>query len=504
MKKLVSLFLCLALVLSVMSFAAADDMTLNVMLPDFYSDSDFVTLEDGNQVLQAIYDATGVKLNITWVADSGYGEKTTLTLADSKNMPEVMVMQGVRDALMIKSARDGAFWDLTDFVADAENYPNLAAGAESVYDNIAIDGRLYGIYRARAYARAGIYYRNDYAAQVGYENEPANVEEFKDMCLKLAALDPNLYVFNMCKYVAGTIGIMTVMNGAPFQYGVDENGKIYPAFESPEFQEGLDFMRELYAAGGIDPDFMTIESGNWNDAERSDPLKALMRLDCLDNGYRYEEWLEENKGTDPEKPVVSLLTALPDKNGKIQIWPQNIGASGEIVVTKAVPEEKLPAVVKFLDWCCSAEGQTLLNCGVQDVTYWIHSDGYRYTYPEGEAENSATYAATTNTIQHSLNQLGMNVNGDLTPATAQTPLRAEYNQNLLDNAQYVIANPCYTFDSETNNLMGATLNQEVEDAQVQYIAGKIDLEGLKAVYADWYAQGGDMILEEYQAIYDAQ
>ena len=48
----------------------------------------------------------------------------------------------------------------------------------------------------------------------------------------------------------------------------------------------------------------------------------------------------------------------------------------------------------------------------------------------------------------------MNVNGDLTPPTAANALRSEYNQNLLDNAQYVIANPCYTYDSETNNLMG--------------------------------------------------
>ena len=482
MKKFVALFLCLALLLSVMSFAAAEnDMTLNVMLPDFYSDSDWKSLEDGNPILQKIYEATGVKLNITWVPDSGYGEQTTLTLAGA-----------------------GAFWDLTDFVADAENYPNLAAGADSVYDNLLVDGRLFGIYRARAYARAGIYYRNDFAAQVGYAEEPKTVEEFKDMCLKMAAIDPNTYVFNMCKYVAGTIGIMTVMNGAPYQYGVNAEGKIYPAFEDEKFQEGLDFIRELYAAGGIDPNFMTIESGNWNDAERSDPVKALMRLDCLDNGYRYQEWLEQNKGADASAPIVSLLTALPDKDGKIQIWPQNIGASGEIVVTKSVSADKLPAVMKFLDWCSSAEGQTLLNCGVEGETYWIHGDGFRYTFPEGatDEEKNAT-DNNTHVILHSLNQLGMNVNGDLTPPAAGTILRDEYNQNLLDNAQYVIGNPCYTYDSETNNLMGASLAQEVEDAQVQYIAGKIDLAGLQAVYANWHAQGGDDILAEYQAIYDA-
>ncbi|MBQ9196361.1 MAG: hypothetical protein IJ157_03875 [Clostridia bacterium] len=506
MKKLVSLFLALVMVLSVCSFAAAEEeMTLNVLLPDFYSDSDWMSLEDGNPILQAIYEATGVKLNITWTPDSGYGEMTSLTLADAKNMPEVMVMQGPRDAITIQSARAGAFWDLTDYIKDAENYPNLAAGPESTYANTAVDGRIYGIFRARPYARAGIYYRNDYAAKAGWDKVPETVQEFKDMCLAMAGLG-EAYVINMCKYVAGTIGIMTVMSGAPFTYGVDAEGKIYPAFEDAKFQEGLDFLRELYAAGGIDPNFMTIESGNWNDPERANPPTALMRLDCLDNGYRYQEWLEQNLGFSSAEgeEVVTLLTALKDDEGNIQIWPQNTGASGEIVITKTVTEDKLPQVLKFLDWCNSAEGQTLLNCGVEGKTYWIHEDGWRYTYPEGSETDTAQYDNYTHNVLHSLNQLGMNVNGDLTPPTAQTKLRAWYNNNLIENAKYVIANPCLTLDSETNTLMGTTLATDVEDAQVQYIAGKIDLAGLQAAYADWHDMGGDDILAEYQAAYDAQ
>ena len=505
MKKLVSLAVAAAMTLSLfsVSFAeeeAKEDMTLNVMLPDFYSDAEWVTLEDGNPVLQAIYEATGVKLNITWVPNSGYGDQTTLTLSDKKNLPEVMVMQGPRDAITISSARAGAFWDLTDLIPE---YEYLSQGQESTYNNTAIDGRIYGIYRGRAYARAGIYYRNDYAKQAGIETEPTNVQEFKDLCFALAGLD-NVYCINMCKYVAGTIGITTVMFGAPYNYGINEEGQIYPAFEDPKFQEGLDFLRDLYAAGGIDPNFMTIESGNWNDAERSDPPTALMRLDCLDNGYRYQEWLEANMGADPENPIVSLITALPDDEGNIQIWPQNTGASGEVCITTAVDEEKLPKVLAFLDWCNSAEGQTLLNCGVEGETYWIHEDGYRYTYPEGEDANAEQYTVKTNTIQHSLNQLGMNVNGDLTPPTAATKLRAWYNQNLIDNAQYVISDPCLTLDSETNTLMGTTLAQDLEDAEVQYIAGKIDLAGLQAAYADWHDMGGDDILAEFQEAYEAR
>ena len=104
MKKILSLVLALAMLFSFASFASADakeDMTIKIMLPDFNSQYDWVTFEDGNPILQAIYDATGVKMDITWVADSAYGEMTSLTLADPSNMPEVMVMQGPRDAIMI-------------------------------------------------------------------------------------------------------------------------------------------------------------------------------------------------------------------------------------------------------------------------------------------------------------------------------------------------------------------------------------------------------------------
>ena len=503
MKKLLSLVLALVMLMSVASIASAEekeDMTLRIMLPDFYSQYDWMTLEDGNPILQAIYDATGVKMEIEWVADQAYGERVTTTLSGKDTMPEIMVMQGPRDSIMIDNARAGAFWDLTDLIPQ---YDNLAAGQESIYENISIDGRIYGLYRARDYARAGIYYRKDYAEKAGITAEPTNVEEFKALCFALAGLSEDTYCINMCKYVAGTIGITTVMFGAPYQYGIDENGKIYPAFEDAHFQEGLDFLRELYAAGGMDPDFATIESGSWNDAERSENPKALMRLDCLDNGYRYQTWLADNLGYDAENPVVALVTALPTSEGNIQIWPQNIGASGEVVVTKAVTEDKLPRVMEFLNWLNSAEGQTLINNGVEGVNYWMYNDVLNL-YPEGEAENATKYTEYNNITLHSLNQLGMQVNGGLMPKPYYPILRQEYAQNLLDNAQYVIGNPCYTYDSETNTLMGATLNTDLEDAQVKYIANIISLEELQAEYQTWHDMGGDMILAEYQAIYDAE
>ena len=58
MKKILSLVLALCMMLSLAGIASAEakeDMTITIMLPDFNSQYDWVTLEDGNPILQSIY-----------------------------------------------------------------------------------------------------------------------------------------------------------------------------------------------------------------------------------------------------------------------------------------------------------------------------------------------------------------------------------------------------------------------------------------------------------------
>lgn len=495
MKKFLSLLLAAMMLVSMMSFASAEEpFEITVMLPDFYTDYDFNTTD--NPVLDAIEAATGVRLNVTFVANSAFGDQISYTLADPANMPMLMVATGARDPIIINSARSGAFWDITDMI---DEYPNLAAGSAGVYDNIKIDGRLYGIYRARQQVRGGIYYRSDLAAEHGITAEPQTIEELTALAYALLEhckeTEADDHVLNMVKYVAGTIGIITVAHGAPYNWGVDAEGNIYPAHESADFREGLKWLRDLCAAGGIDPDFMTIESGEWDKIERNG--LAYMRFDCMDNTYRQQEWFENNEGV--TEIIWAMIPGVKDVDGAMKLWPQNAGYSGEIVITKAVKEADLPKVLAFLDWCNTAEGQTLLNCGVEGVTYWME-DGYMVTTPSDGSD------ATTqiHTIQGSLNQLGMNVVGSLTPPVKNTELRTEYaNYYTAEYANLIVNDPCHALISETNTMMGTTLSQMLEDAHVQYIAGIIDDAGLEAVYEEWAMMGGDMMTEEYNAAYQA-
>ena len=490
MKKLLSLILAVAMVLTMGMAIAEEPFVLTVMLPDFYTDYDF-QVED-NPVLKHIEEATGCKLDITWVANSAYGDQISLTLADPENMPMLISLTGARDPIVIETARAGAFWDLTDLIPE---YEWLSQGPAGIYNNIAIDGKIYGIYRSRAYPRAGIYYRTDIAKEMGITEEPTTIEELTELAEALASYSEDTYALNMCKYVAGTINIITVAMGAPQTWGVDENGEIYPAHTDPAYFEGLTWLRHLYEIGGIDPDFMTIESGNWNDAERQS--KAFMRFDCLDNGYRQQEWFEQNEGVTED--IWGLIPCVAKEDGSITLWPQNPGFAGEIVVTKTVKEEDLDKVMNFLDWCNSPDGTTTLNWGVEGVTYFIREDGFRYSTPSDDVDTTASI----NTIQHSINQLVMSVAGDFSPKASSTPLRDEYEYINNNYGKYAVSDPCYALTSETQVKLGTTLSQMLEDAAVQYIAGIIDEDGLRAVWEQWAAEGGAQITAEYNDAYQA-
>ena len=500
MKKLVALILTVALLLSVMSFAAAEEpFEITVMVPEFTYDVDYV--EDGNPVLAAIEAATGVKLKMQFMANEGYGDTISTTMTEN-NPPMLMAVTDARAPIIVESARAGAFWDLTDYIADAENYPYLAAGAASVYQNIAIDGRIYGIFRSRAYPRAGIYYRLDNAKEVGFDKEVKTIDDLTELAEKLAGYSNDTYALNMCSYTAGTISVITVAFGAPNTWGIDENGDIYPAHLSPAYLEGLNWLRHLYEIGGIDPDFSQIPTTEWDNIERNN--KAFMRFDCLDNAHRQQEWFEANvEGVDGQ--VFQTVGPVAKADGSVTVWPQNNGFNGEILINKkSVSEEDLPKVLKFLDWCNGPEGQTILNAGVEGVTYWINEDGYRYV-PDDKTDEASQ---NSKMYLHDFNQLGMGVPGNLENPSAVlnrglTTLRERYNNLNIELAPYAVANPCFPFVSETYTAFGTQLDPIISDAAVQYIAGLIDEDGLRAAWADWAAQGGDQVTAEFNEAYHA-
>ena len=84
-----------------------------------------------------------------------------------------------------------------------------------------------------------------------------------------------------------------------------------------------------------------------------------------------------------------------------------------------------------------------------------------------------------------------------------SPVQIRREEVLIENIPFCIANPAEPLTSNTYAEKGATLDEKISDARNQFIAGQIDEAGFKAVVADWYAQGGKAICDEYTAAYKA-
>ena len=110
-----------------------------------------------NEILKQLEAYTGKNIDITWAPNTSYEDKMNITLA-SDDIPEVMVIQG-KSGGFIKSAENGAFWDLTDYLAD---YPNLSQSNEDVLRNSSVNGKVYGIYRKRDAMRTAVIIRKDW------------------------------------------------------------------------------------------------------------------------------------------------------------------------------------------------------------------------------------------------------------------------------------------------------------------------------------------------------
>lgn len=98
--------------------------------------------EQGDTMQTKLEEITGKKLDINWVPNADYEEKTNITLAGD-DLPHVMVIQGKTPGF-VKNATAGAFWELSDYL---DEYPNLITENPDIERNASINGDVYGVYR---------------------------------------------------------------------------------------------------------------------------------------------------------------------------------------------------------------------------------------------------------------------------------------------------------------------------------------------------------------------
>ena len=443
-------------------------------------------IADNEPAVLALEELTGYDIKLEFLLNSAYEDQLNTRMA-AGNLPALVAITG-KTASVISYCRAGAFWDITD---EYKKYPNLAKANEIVMNNISIDGRIYGIYRARPLGRNGISYRRDWLQNVGLE-EPKTMDDLYNVLKAFTYNDPDkngqndTYGMTWCKYF-GPLDQIAVAFGAPNRWDVAADGSFIPYFDTEEYMESMRYMRKLYEEGLINKDYAALETSDWTrDFQNS---KSGVHIDVSDQAWRFQKAFIEQMGMPDD--IVWVMTMPEGPKGR-RILPTS-GHAGFVAISKngAPKEEDMRDALNFLDICNTKEGQNILNYGVEGVHYDLNEKGEvkRRVFGQDPMEG--------------FNQFMTNVVDGLLLMESMQPVQKRREEILLENIPYCIANPAEPLTSDTYAEKGAQLDQMITDARNQFIAGQLDEAGFKAVVADWYAQGGKQICEEYAAAYKA-
>ncbi|WP_462409453.1 extracellular solute-binding protein [Neobacillus sp. Marseille-QA0830] len=463
--------------------AAKSNNTISIMTTSFAA----INPTDDSPILKALEKYTNTDIKITWVPDSSYQEKLNVTLASGK-LPEIMMIPKKLPSF-ISAVRDGAFWELGPYLKD---YPNLSQVNEITLKNSSIDGKIYGIYRARPLGRMGITFRKDWLEKVGLQS-PETIDDFYNMLKAFKEDDPDgngkddTYGMVISKYT-GPWDIMQTWFGAPNKWGEDADENLQPDFMTKEYMNALKFFKKLYDEGLINKDFAVMDSQKW-----LDPLyngQAGVVVDVVDQAHRAEDKI---KTINPNvKDPIDVIGAVEGPEGLHNLPTSGYEGMLAIPKTSVKTKEELKKVLTFIDKLNDKEAQILASNGIE---------GRHFELKDGNMVDLKGEDQALISEGQGLDKFQTFIPEERFYKKAQTPLLDKEAEVKKENEENVVPNPAESLVSEVYAQKGQQLDNIINDARIKFIVGQIDEAGFKDAIALWRSSGGDDYIKEMNKLY---
>ncbi len=469
---------------------------ISMMLPSF-SGTDLKN-DHSDEVIKEYENYTNTKVDWRWENNDTYGEKFGLTLMDRDNMPMILANGGELTANVVDAAKKGAFWDLTDYLKDEKEYPNLSKADPETLKALTVDGKVIGIYRARAKGRYGMSYRKDWAEKVGITEVPKTPDDIYNMMYKFTYEDPDgngkddTYGLEMTKYT-GPLDVIQTWFGVGNEW-TKQGKRLVPVHQTKEYMESLNWMKKMYDDGLIRKVWATIDSGTFQEGCKKG--EDGMFIDVMDGGKRIWEYFEKNKipsvVDESKNASMDLVGPVNDKTLATS------GFNGYFLITKAgaKTEEDMKNCLHFLDKMCDDKMLILADYGLKDITYKSNDDGNIEKIDDIPMEQTPS-AGLNQALAYIPNDKASN------PKLEMTDIQKKAEEVTKSNEDYAVTNPAlgYLANSEVNAEVGTDIKQIIDDARTQYICGQIDEKGFKDAAKQWLDRGGDRLIEDVNKLY---
>jgi putative aldouronate transport system substrate-binding protein len=363
---------------------------------------------EDNPIIEEWGRRTSTKLEIEAPPINNYGDRLNIVMA-SGDIPDIIYL-GNTGTLYHQWAADGLLLKLDDYFD--KSMPNAKAvltEEELYFTRVAeLDNGLFSLPRVQTKPWDNIIYRKDWLEAVGKE-VPVTPEEFADVMLAFAKEDPDgnnkddTYGWTYNRVMGPMHRNMVNAFGLRPTSVPDENGNYAIMQAQPGYMEFVDWLRDMYESGALDPEWYLIKM------YEDDDMWAAGKIGTIYSN-KVTEHMAGNARLELQKvnPEAELVAGPPLRaKGKSvsdvyynpQIWG-NYAISADC--------KHIDRAVEFLDYGYTDECNELLLIGIEGVTYTSFDPDKRTALKTDEqVEASLKYVASYATINYQRQDKGL-------------------------------------------------------------------------------------------------
>lgn len=538
MKKLVSLILCLAMLLSVSIVAMAEETpelrTVTIMCKKDFNNIWHTEGNEDNAVYNYFIEqlaARGIKLELETIDNASIGTTIATRMAAGIDLPDVIssVWDGTTKEDIIKWGQNGLLVDLYDALEQYDDdgsiiefYNTKCPGALGA--NTSPDGKLYWFsylantkfideqgndlgnvasphilsIRADWLEKAGIEYKFFYTP-----------DELYDILMEFQEIDAN---GNGVKDEVVGVSISDFKNAFSQGFGLGKDlitsldpvtDEIYTNFDKEGFADYINYMKKLYDNGLYD-----------TTALGEGMIDQMIADNKISVGYQYATWTSwEPTISDPNAQYAAfLLDDDAGENGFMAVGDAAATTYCNYMVTKDCKD--LEAVIDLFDYVYTDEYADLCIFGLEGLSYERDEMGIAHCIYNGEQENNRFEGVKL------FNTLGLYVLPAINVSTVvadnsyqtvpQYPQKDEfrkfwfYDRTMLDKATIISNSDEYALpteeESEFISDVENELNTYASELLSDLILGKKDLANMD----EYMAELEELGLRDYIAVQQAR
>ncbi|WP_246079252.1 extracellular solute-binding protein [Paenibacillus piri] len=310
---------------------------------------------------------TNTKLDIEWVPDGDLKTKMDLLLA-SGDLPEVVSSPDATWPTLRSAVKNGAFWDLTPFLGDFSEYPNLKKNMAPNWEKyLSVDGKIYAVPRSRSRIDQGMRIRKDWLDKLNIP-VPKTLDEYAAALKKIVESDPD---GNGKKDTLGLIGHGVIAADGDLAFAAafgaldptyNQEGGMIDTRLTPQYTEMVNWFKGLYADGVLSKEFSVTKKTQAEELFKTGRAAAYVRSVWWD-----KEWEDSISKTQPGAKITQLTLTGP-KGAAVVL---STGVSGGYYISKKVPEAKVKQLLKYFDYTASDEITDFAYYGLEGIHHKV-------------------------------------------------------------------------------------------------------------------------------------